>query len=109
MRDKRRVPHRRDAGLAIGLVLLDHQQFLDRSPRRPDLRIVAGVSERVEHQQRIHHRRKNRAEPVLSIQPLGDEGDGLVDRAGAHRLRRIGLKRRKIRSMPPKISGHAPL
>ena len=29
-RGERRVPHRRDAGLAVGLVVLDHQQLLDR-------------------------------------------------------------------------------
>ena len=32
---QRRVPHRREAGLAIGLVLLDDEQLLDRRRARP--------------------------------------------------------------------------
>ena len=52
MGGKRRVPHRRQARLAIGLVLADDEQLLDRPARRDQMRMVRRVAQRVVHQHR---------------------------------------------------------
>ena len=74
--DERRVPHRRHAGLAIGLVVLDDEQLVERGAR--DGAIADG---RADSRARRTSSRElaiagiDRAEPVLAVQPLGDEGD----------------------------------
>ena len=78
---ERRVPHRRDAGLAIGFVVLDDEKLVDRGEDLDHLGIRPRSAERIEHHRRIGHGRIDRAEPVLAVQALGDEGDRLVDRA----------------------------
>ena len=40
MAGQRGVPHRRDAGLAVGLVLADHQQLVDAAPRDRARRMI---------------------------------------------------------------------
>ena len=73
-RDQRGVPHRRDAGLAVGLVVLDRP-----AASRPTARAMARcgmvrrIAERVVHHHAVGHGRIDRAQPVLAVQPLGDE------------------------------------
>ena len=62
---ERGVPDRRQAGLAIGLVLADDEEPLDRLTRRDEMGMIGRVAERVEHQHRVRHRRIDRAEAVL--------------------------------------------
>jgi len=40
---------------------------------------------------RCWHRRKDRAQPIFAVQPLFDEGDRAIDRAGTQLLRKQGL------------------
>ena len=65
------VPDRRDAGLAIGLVGMHDQQLLDRAARDRPLRMIRRIAQRVEHHHAVRHRRIDRAEPVLAVEPLG--------------------------------------
>ena len=48
------------------------QQLLDRAPRDRALRMVRRIAQRVVHHHAVRHRRKNRAEPVLAVEPLAD-------------------------------------
>ena len=84
---ERGVPHRRDAGLAIGFAGFDDQQLVDRLARDGALGIVRRHAERVEHHHRIGHGGENRAQPVFAIEALAHEGGGLVDGAFARRAR----------------------
>ena len=93
VRGQRGVPDRRDAGLAIGLVVLDHQQLVDRPPRDGAVGMVVRIAERVVHHHAVGHRRIDRAEPVFAVQPLLDEVDRGLDRALARRLRKQRLGR----------------
>src|SRR5262249_58163128 len=54
-------------------------------------RSAIGTAERVKHQQRIDHGRKDRAEAILSVQTLNHKLDRRVDRASANCLREIRL------------------
>ena len=92
VRGKGGVPHRRDAGLAIGFAVFDDQQLVDRLARDGAVGIVGRHAERVEHHHRIGHGRENRAQPVLAVQALLDEGHRFVDRALARRAREGGLR-----------------
>ena len=78
MTGQRRVPDRRHARLAIGLVVVNDQQPVDRAARDRGVRRVA---EHVVHQRRIRHCGEDRPETVLAIETLGDEIDGPVDGA----------------------------
>ena len=75
------VPDRRDAGLAIGLVLLDDEELLHRLSRNGALRVDRRIAEHVVHHHAVGHRRKDRAEAVLAVEALADEGDRAVDGA----------------------------
>ncbi len=55
--------------------------------------MVGGIAQSIEHHHRIGHRRVDRAEPVLAIEPLADEGDGEIERALTELLRDMGLER----------------
>ena len=88
---ERRVPDRRQAGLAIGLVLADDEQPLDRPARDDEIGMVGRIAERVEHQHGVRHGRIDPAEAVLAVEPLGDEGHGGVDGAAAQRRRKRRL------------------
>ena len=91
MSGKRGVPDRREAGLAIGLVLADDEQLLDRPARRDETRIVRRIAERVIHQHRVRHGGIDRAKAVLAIEALGHESLGGGDGAAAQGLRKEGL------------------
>ena len=54
--------------------------------------MIGRVAERIEHQDRVRHRRIDRAEAVLAIEALGHESRGGVDRAAAQRRRKNGLR-----------------
>ncbi len=71
MGGERGVPHRRDAGLAIGLVVLDHQQQVDRLARDGAGGMVLGIAEDIVHHHRIGHGRIDRAQAVLAVEALG--------------------------------------
>src|SRR4029077_18354945 len=75
------IPDRRDAGLAIRLLLVHHQKLLDRSARDGALRVVLRIAEHREHHDAIGHRRKDRAESVFAVEALAHPGDGAVDGA----------------------------
>ena len=87
------IPDRRDAGLAIRLVLVHGQKLLDRLARDGAMRMIFRIAERVKHHHAIRHRRKNRAEPILAIEVFDRPGDGTVDGALARRFREHRLGR----------------
>ena len=63
------------------------QQLLDRLSRDGALRMICRIAERVEHHHAVGHRRIDRAEAVLAVEPLADQGDRAVDGALARALR----------------------
>ncbi len=75
MTGQRGVPHRRNAGLAIGLVLADHQKLVDAPSRDGARRIIRRLAEHLVHHHGVGHRRIDRAEAVFAVQPLLDERD----------------------------------
>ena len=56
------------------------------------VRMVLRIAERVEHHHAVGHGRVDRAQPVLAVQPLADEGDRRVDRALAQALRETAAR-----------------
>ena len=90
---KRGVPDRRDAGLAVGFVITDHQQLLDRPAGRRVVGMIRRIAQRVVHHHGIRHRGIDRAKAVLAVQPLRDEGDTALDRTPTHLLRPQRLRR----------------
>ncbi len=92
MSGERRVPHRRQAGLAIGLVLADDEKLLDRLARHREMRMIRRVAERVIHQHTVRHGGIDRAKTILAIEALGHEsfrrGDGAA--AQGDRKERLG-------------------
>ena len=70
VRGERGIPHRRDTGLAIGLVILDDEQPLDRGPRRRARRIVRRPAECSEHHHAVGHCRIDRPEAILAVEPF---------------------------------------
>ena len=54
------IPNRRHAGLAIGFVIVDDQELLDRVARNPPPRLGFAIAERVEHHDAVRHGRENR-------------------------------------------------
>ena len=91
MGGERGVPHRRQTRLAIGLILADDEQFLDRPARRDEMRMVRRITERVIHQDGVRHGGIDRAEAFFAIEALGHESLGRVDRATAQGRRKVGL------------------
>ena len=91
MRRKRGVPDRRHAGLAIGLIRFDDEQAFDRLPRRDKMWMFGWIAQCVKHQDGVRHRRIDGAETVDSVEALGDEGDGRLDRAAARGFRKARL------------------
>ena len=85
MAGERRIPHRRQAGLAIGALAVERRAACGSPPPRSRSSDGRRIAEAIEHHQRVRHRREDAAEPVLAVEPLGDESDGLVDRAPARR------------------------
>ena len=65
--------------------------------RRDVVRMLARIAQHVVHHRRVGHRRENRAEPVLAVEPLGDELHRLVDRALARALRETSARPRAAR------------
>ena len=81
---QRGVPHRRDAGLAIGLVLADHQQLVDAPAGDRARRKIRSLAERLIHHDDVGHRRIDRAHAVFAVQPLfGESERARRSRAGA--------------------------
>ncbi len=75
---ERAVPHRREAGLAVAVLAVEDEQLADRSGGGGAIGMIRRISQAIEHHQRVRHRREDAAEPVLAVEPLGDEGDRLV-------------------------------
>jgi len=86
------VPHWRDARLAIGLVVIDHHELIDRSTRHHGVRMILRIPEDFEHHHAVGHRRVNGAQATVAIEPLGDELDRACDGAPAHRGREPRLR-----------------
>src|SRR5262249_38086427 len=80
------VPHRRIAGLAIGLLVPDNQELLDRESRDRTVRMIRRIAERVEHHDIVDHRREDRADAVLAVEMLDRERHRVIDRALADAL-----------------------
>ena len=88
---ERRVPHRRQTRLAIGLILANDEQLLDRPARSDEMRMVRRIAERVIHQDCVRHGGIDRAETVFAIESLGHESLSRGDGAAAQRRREEGL------------------
>ncbi len=73
MGDERRIPDGRDAGLAIGLVVAQHEQLFDRFLGDDEVRMIGRVTQRRHRHDRVGHSGIDRAQPVLAVQTLGDE------------------------------------
>ncbi len=91
MSGERGVPDRRKAGLAVGLIVLDHEEALDRLTRRDEMRMIGRVAQRIEHQDGIRHGGIDPAETVLAVEALGHESRGGVNGAAAQRRRKVRL------------------
>ncbi len=87
------VPNRRDARLAVCLVLVNGEKLFHRPARDGALRMAFRITQHVEHHHAVRHRRKNRAEPVFAVEPLADPGDGTVEGALPRRFRKVRLGR----------------
>ena len=85
--DERGVPDRRDAGLAVGLVLADHQKLVDRATGDGAMGMLRRIAQRVIHHHGIRHGGVDRAQPVLAVQALRHEGRAALDGAAAQGLR----------------------
>jgi hypothetical protein len=85
------VPHRRYAWLAIGALALEDEQLAQRRRRSGAVWMVGFVTEAVEHHQRVGHGGENPTQPVLAVEPFGDERDRLVDRPSARVCRKHRL------------------
>src|SRR5258708_2994515 len=72
------VPDRRDAGLAIGLVLVHGEKLFDRCAGDGALRIALRIAERVEHHDAVGHGGEKLAEAVLRVEPPAHPGDRAV-------------------------------
>ena len=78
------VPDRRDAGLHVGALAVVDDQLADRQPGQRRVRVGRLVAEGGEHHHAVGHGGVDGAQPVLAVQPLGDEGHRLLDGAGPH-------------------------
>src|SRR5262249_7972232 len=75
MRDKRRVPDRREAGLAVGaLWILEHEKLLHRLARGDDVGMIRRVAEAVIHHDGIGHGGGGGAAAVRAAQSLPGPG-----------------------------------
>ena len=72
------VPHRREARLAIGFVVLDDQELLYCGAGCGAAGILRPNAQRVVHHHRIGHGRKDGAKTILPIEALVHEGASLV-------------------------------
>ena len=86
VRGERGVPHRRNARLAVDFVVGDHQQLVDCGPGSGAGGVIGWVAERVEHHHRIGHRRIDRSQPVLAVEPLDHPVATVINRAAPKRL-----------------------
>ena len=101
------VPDRRHAGLAIGLVVMHDQQLFDRSARDGALRMILRDSPSASiHHHAVGHRRKNRAEPVLAVEPLADPGHRAIDGALPRAFGKQRLAARSTLSTARKNQNH---
>src|SRR6185436_5716000 len=82
------------AWLQIRLLGMHGQELLDRTPRGRTLRMIRWVAQRVVHHHAVGHRRIDRAEAGLAVEPLADPGDRGLDRE-------LVLLFRKHRRAPP--------
>ena len=98
MAGKRRIPHRRNAGLAIGLAIVDDHELFHRGARQRRVRMVLRIAERIEHHHAVRHGRVDRAEAVLAIEPLGHEGDRAGNGAAAQLAGNHGSAARRTAS-----------
>src|SRR5262249_53931251 len=81
MTGERGVPDRRNARLAIDLVLVHREKLVDGSTRGRALGMMLRITERVEHHHAVRHRRKNRAQTVFAVETLRHPSDRAVARA----------------------------
>ena len=99
------VPNRRQAGLAIRPVFLDHQQLAHTLPGDRRVRMIRRIPECVEHHHAVRHRRVNRPQPIVAVQPFGDERHRFRHRTAPSRLRKqwFGRPQRDIHTLeePP--------
>src|SRR5262249_22249037 len=75
------VPDRRDAWLAVCLLLVHYQELFDGFAGDRAVRMIFRIAEEVEHHDAVRHRGENRAHAVFAVEMLDRPGDGAVDRA----------------------------
>jgi len=85
------VPHRREAGRAVGAVVLDDEEFLHVAPGGGGVGVVQLVAERVEHHHGVGHGGIDGTKAVLAVEAFGDEGDVQVDGTLADPFREVRL------------------
>src|SRR5262249_61016914 len=68
--DERRIPDRRYARLAIGLVLVHGEELVDGSAGDRAQRMMLRIAQRVEHHHAVRHRRENRTQTVFAVETL---------------------------------------
>jgi len=95
------VPHRRNARLAIGDVVLFDEKLVDRFSRSDQQRVICRVSEQAQGQIGIHHGRKDRAQAVLAIEPLGDPGLRAAQRLAPDKARHQRIEHQPRTSLQP--------
>ena len=84
------------------------QKLLDRAPRDRPLRMVRRIAQRVEHHHAVRHRRIDRAEAVLAVEPLADPRHrARRSRAAASISENIGSPQRSRLSAPRKNQNSA--
>ena len=84
---QRRVPHGRDAGLAVGIVLAHHEQPLQRFPGLYTIRVIGGIAEQSQRLVGVHHGRENGAQSVDTVEPLYHPRLGFFHGMAAHPIR----------------------
>src|SRR5207244_13567558 len=81
---ERGIPNRRDARLAIALVLVHDQELLDRLACDRPLGMVFPIAKRVKHHHAVRHRRENGAETILIVEVLRNPCRCARGRAWSH-------------------------
>src|SRR5207253_7159405 len=70
---------------AVGARVVLDQELFKRALRTATMRMIRGVSANAERLERVHHGRKDRAQPLLAVQPLEHPRFGPLERVIAQR------------------------
>ena len=92
---ERRIPNRRNARLAIGLVLVHDEKLLDGFARDRALGMMLRIAKSVEHHHAVGYRRENRAQTILAVETLRYPRGRAVGRALPQAAREHGHDKAK--------------